>query len=66
MYLILLILTDGAIHDMDETLQLIDDASTLPMSIIIIGVGEDNFKLMVRLDGDGDHLNMHSMKRDLV
>ena len=35
------------------------------MSIIIIGVGEDNFKLMVRLDGD-DPSNVHSKKRDLV
>lgn len=35
------------------------------MSIIIIGVGYDDFSLMVRLDGDGPHYS-HSKKRDLV
>ena len=42
-YNILLILTDGEIHDMIETKRLIVEASDLPLSIIIIGVGMENF-----------------------
>jgi hypothetical protein len=43
-YNILLILTDGEIHDMAETKRLIVEASDLPLSIIIIGVGMEDFK----------------------
>lgn len=42
-YFVLLILTDGNIHDMKETVELIVDASRLPCSIIIVGVGNNNF-----------------------
>ncbi len=54
MYHILLILTDGDIHDMQETIDEIADIYTrnLPVSIIIVGVGSENFSSMVRLDGD--------------
>jgi hypothetical protein len=54
MYWILLILTDGEIHDMKETIEEIAEISeqNLPMSIIIIGVGDEDFANMVRLDGD--------------
>ena len=54
MYHILLILTDGEIHDMTETINEIADIAqrNLPMSIIIVGVGDEDFANMVRLDGD--------------
>lgn len=39
MYNIMLILTDGEIHDMDATKRIIVDASNGPLSIIIVGVG---------------------------
>ena len=39
-YFVLLIITDGVISDMNETLAAIVHASTLPMSIIIVGVGQ--------------------------
>ena len=42
-YVILLILTDGVIHDMDHTINSIINAAYLPMSIIIIGIGNANF-----------------------
>lgn len=51
-YNILLILTDGEIHDMLATKDIIVGASSLPMSIIIIGVGDEKFKLMKQLDSD--------------
>ena len=51
-YSILMIITDGDIHDMVQTKRLIVQASTLPLSVIIIGVGEAEFALMNELDGD--------------
>ncbi|NWI09617.1 CPNE1 protein, partial [Crypturellus soui] len=51
-YFVLLIITDGEITDLDHTRQAIVNASKLPMSIIIVGVGEADFKAMEFLDGD--------------
>ena len=51
-YQILLILTDGEIHDMARVKQLIVDASALPTSVIIVGIGQEEFELMVELDSD--------------
>ena len=51
-YFVLLILTDGIITDFEETKSAIVAASELPMSIIIIGVGEEDFSAMKALDGD--------------
>ncbi len=51
-YNILLIITDGEIHDMVATKDIIVGASNLPLSIIIIGVGDEKFKLMKQLDSD--------------
>ena len=51
-YFITLILTDGAITDMQSTIDAIVQASYLPLSIIIIGVGEADFDAMDELDGD--------------
>lgn len=45
-YLILMIITDGVIHDMDETIRLIVKGADLPLSIIIVGVGNDDFSNM--------------------
>jgi copine 5/8/9 len=39
-YFILLILTCGSICDMPETKQALIDASTLPLSVIIVGIGK--------------------------
>nr|XP_046193153.1 copine-4 isoform X1 [Oncorhynchus gorbuscha]XP_046193982.1 copine-4 isoform X1 [Oncorhynchus gorbuscha] len=51
-YFILLILTDGVITDMADTREAIVQASHLPMSIIIVGVGSADFSDMQMLDGD--------------
>ena len=68
-YHVFLILTDGEIHDMMETKDLVVEASELPMSIIIIGVGKEKFKLMKELDSDKQILRSSSGKaaqRDIV
>lgn len=64
-YLVFLILTDGAINDFSETCDLIEQCQYLPMSIIIIGVGNADFDLMEKLDGD-DKLLPYCSKRDIV
>jgi len=61
-YQIVLILTDGAICDMDATISSVRQASELPMSIIIIGIGNANFGRMEDLDGD----HKAYAKRDIV
>ena len=43
MYHILLILTDGVIHDMVQTKDLIVECSKFPLSIIIVGIGHADF-----------------------
>ena len=67
-YYILLILTDGEIHDMDLTKKAIVDSSHLPLSIIIIGIGNANFDNMDILDGDEGLWDASGRKaqRDLV
>ncbi len=47
MYHILLILTDGLIHDMQKTTDLIVECSKYPLSIIIVGIGNDDFSNMI-------------------
>ena len=51
-YFILLMLTDGVISDMPDTIRAIVRASRLPMSIIIVGVGGADFSAMDKLDCD--------------
>lgn len=64
-YHILLILTDGQITDEEQTKQAIVDCSSLPLSIIIIGVGNDNFENMNELDADSNPLG-GGKSRDIV
>ena len=45
-------LQDGVITDMAETKQAIVAASNLPLSIIIVGVGNEDFRAMEALDSD--------------
>lgn len=52
-YTVLLIFTDGAINDMDATIEAVVAASYKPMSIIIVGIGTADFGPMNRLDNDG-------------
>lgn len=68
-YFILLIITDGVISDMDETRHAVVQASKLPMSIIIVGVGNADFAAMEFLDGDSRVLHSYTGEeaaRDIV
>lgn len=52
MYHCMIIITDGEIHDMPETKNTIVELSKYPVSIIIIGVGNEDFANMQELDAD--------------
>ncbi|CAL1612957.1 unnamed protein product [Knipowitschia caucasica] len=68
-YFVLLILTDGEITDLDQTRDAIVRSSTLPLSIIIVGVGPADFSAMKLLDGDDGVLRSTSgekVHRDIV
>ncbi len=45
-YHVFLILTDGKVEDMNETLDILVEASKLPISIIIVGIGNGDFGKM--------------------
>ncbi len=51
-YSIMIILTDGKINDMQQTINMLVKASYLPLSIIIIGIGNADFTDMNTLDSD--------------
>ena len=66
----LLILTDGIINDMQKTIDEIVRGSDLPLSIVIVGVGDADFDSMDTLDADNEPLYSKKyrkyMHRDIV
>jgi hypothetical protein len=69
-YMILLILTDGVIHDKEEVKDLLVKCGKLPLSIIIIGIGKgDDWSAMHELDDDDCQMTDfqgNKTQRDLV
>ena len=66
-YHILMILTDGIIDDIDSTIDELVEASFLPISVIIIGVGNADFKSMNILDADENPLiNSKGVKTAMI
>jgi Copine len=68
-YFVLLMITDGSITDLPDTISAIVYASTLPYSIIIVGVGSADFTAMNALDSDKKMLqdkNGCVAQRDIV
>ena len=68
-YNILLILSTGVINDLQETIDTLVEASLLPLSVVIVGIGDGNFKNMEILYGDEVPLTSSKGKkriRDIV
>jgi hypothetical protein len=67
-YGILLILTDGTINDMETTIRTLISASSLPLSVLIVGIGSADFSEMKRLDSDNGLLSAQGVTamRDIV
>lgn len=68
-YTVLLVLTDGVIDDMTITKKALIRAANnpSPLSVLIVGVGADDFSDMAELDGDKGKLEAYGMvaERDL-
>jgi hypothetical protein len=62
-YFVLLIITDGVITDMQQTISTIVRASGLPLSIVIVGVGNADFAAMDVLDADDTPLQVRKPPR---
>lgn len=68
LYFVIILVTDGDIDDLPETRSLIIEASKLPISIIVVGVGDTDFSNMESLDSDKGSLKNTENEpiRDLV
>jgi hypothetical protein len=53
-YYVLILLTDGSIDDYDDTVDKIVQASNLPLSIVLVGLGNGDFTLLKKLDQDNN------------
>ena len=62
----MLIITDGIISDLQKTIDAIVYGSRLPLSIIIVGVGDADFTKMDILDADDDDLISARYKRPMA
>mmetsp|Transcript_193 Transcript_193/g.396 ORF Transcript_193/g.396 Transcript_193/m.396 type:complete len:609 (-) Transcript_193:236-2062(-) len=62
-YTILLLLTDGAVTDVQATKQALASVADAPLSIIIVGIGNADFSAMQFLD---DFEKRSNMNRDVV
>lgn len=62
-------MTDGVINDLEKTIEEIIEGSVLPLSIIIVGLGDADFEQMELLDADNNPLKNYAGKysaRDIV
>ncbi|KAL7506970.1 hypothetical protein ACHAXN_004180 [Cyclotella atomus] len=62
-YTILLLLTDGAVSDVEATKRTLQSIADAPLSIVIVGIGNADFSAMQFLD---DFETSHSFNRDIV
>ena len=68
-YNILMIISDGYVHDIDDIIDRIVESSKLPLSVIIIGVGADVTSDMKKLNGEDGKLidsSGESLEKDIV
>eukprot|EP00095_Tigriopus_kingsejongensis_P004026 maker-scaffold5_size1054832-snap-gene-2.8 protein:Tk04026 transcript:maker-scaffold5_size1054832-snap-gene-2.8-mRNA-1 annotation:"Copine-8" len=67
-YCVLLIITDGGISDLEATKRLLVENSHLPMSIILVGLGQGDMSSLDILDDDRRTMSFNGIKaeRDIV
>ena len=56
LYHVIIIVTDGNCHDMEDTKRHLVSLSGMPFSAVVIGVGDGDFEKMEVLDADGEIL----------
>jgi hypothetical protein len=62
-YTILLLLTDGAVSDVEATKRALQSIADAPLSVVIVGIGNADFSAMQFLD---DFETRHGYNRDIV
>lgn len=67
-YFVLVLLTDGRVEDLDQCKGLIVQLSRLPLSILLVGMGQSSLKDMAALDSDARLLEQDGQLalRDIV
>lgn len=68
-YYVLIILTDGTVDDFNDTVDKIIEASNLPLSIVIVCLGDGDFTQIKKLDQDEVPLQSEKKgicKRDMI
>ena len=68
-YHVLIILTAGHLHNIQGTIDILVDIAHLPISIILVGIGDNDFGALEKLDGDKKWLRNSKKKltkRDIV
>jgi hypothetical protein len=68
LYTVLVIITDGIVSDLEDMIAAIVDAREQPLSIVIIGLGDGDFREMDVLRGRNKRLSSRgvTMERDMV
>jgi len=51
-YHVLLILTDGAIDDQMETISEVAKAADMPLSVVVVGIGDEDFSFLEDLTSE--------------
>lgn len=68
-YYVVVILTAGQFDDLQKTIDLLVEAAHLPISIVLVGMGQRDFSTLEKLDGDKKWLRNSKKKlisRDIV
>jgi len=68
-YYVMVVLTAGHIDELQPTIDLLVDLAQLPVSIVLVGIGDYNFSTLEKLDGDKKWLRSSKkklIKRDII
>ena len=56
-YTVILLITDGGISDLEETKKVLVGLSRLPVSVVLVGVGQGDMRQLALLDSDKARLS---------
>ena len=67
-YMVILLVTDGGVTDIEDTKRILVRLSELPVSVVLVGVGEGDMSIMEQLDSDKARLSSGDKQasRDIV
>ena len=67
-YTVILLITDGGISDLEQTKKVLVGLSSLPISVVLVGVGKGDMRQLVQLDSDKARLSSGDRQavRDIV